>query len=231
MLYTFKYFNNLHISAIITFIIISIIIIAIPFFKKGLEKGIYTKFIGYFLIFAKIFDMFYRVYIEHEEWKFVIPLNLCNIALILAGIYFINKKNAIFNMLYFFFPGAILAILLPNIVTHYTKFYVFIFIGTHILEIMAVFYTFIHLDARITKKGLELSIFSYLLIVVISKYVNTILGTNFMFVSDYILPALNFIKPINLYAVILVSLYILSMILTYLPFMHVDNDEVEEKII
>ena len=228
MLYSFKYFNHIHIQAIVVWIILSIIIISVPFFKKGIEKIWYTKLIGYFLIFVKIFDLLYRVYVEKEAWKYVIPLNLCNVSIIIAGIYFITKKNIFFNFLYFFFPGAILAILLPNITFHYTLFYVHVFIGTHMLEIMAVIYSFVHLEARVTKKGLIYSIIFYLVLVFIARVVNALLGTNYMFVNNYIISAIDFIKPLNLYVILLISLFIISMILTYLPFRHIDNEEVQE---
>ena len=52
-----------------------------------------------------------------------------------------------------------------------------------------------------------------------------------MFTYDYIIPAVNFIEPFILYVVLLISLFMLSMILTYLPFLHIDNEEIEEKSI
>ncbi|MDU4652263.1 TIGR02206 family membrane protein [Sneathia sanguinegens] len=227
-MYSFKYFEPIHIHALVFWFIISLILIIIPVFKKNFEKGIYTTIIGYFFIFAKIFDIYYRIKFEHELWYTTFPLNLCNISLIFAGIYFITRKNILFNFVYFYFTGAILAILLPNINPYYTKAYVYVFIGTHILEIMSVIYAFYHLNARVTKKGLYTSLIGYLFFTFVAKVVNAHFGTNYMYVSDYIISAVNFIKPLSLYFVLFTILFMLSMIMTYLPFMYVDNDEPNE---
>ncbi|WP_067141981.1 YwaF family protein [Oceanivirga salmonicida] len=231
MLYKFTYFELSHINALILYFIVGVIIIGLPFFIRDLEKTIYTKCIGYFIIILKSFDIFYRVYFEKHHIKDVWPLHLCNIAVILAGIYLITKKNIIFNLVYFYYTGAILAVILPGLDYLYTKTYVYIFIGTHMLEIIAVLYALIHLDARVTKKGLKLSLGVYLIISILIRLLNNTIGTNYMFLNDYILPAVSFIKPLNLYAILLTALFMLSMLITYIPFMYSDNDEIEEKII
>lgn len=226
---SFKYFEPIHIHAIVTWIIIGIIIIGLPIIKNGIEKGKYTTTLGYIFILAKIFDIYYRIIYEHEKWTSTLPLNLCNVSLIIAGVYFINRRNIVFNFVYFYFTGAILAILLPNLNPYYTKFYIYVFMGTHALEIIAVIYAFIHLNARVTKKGLYLSLIGYILLSCISLVVNSKLGTNYMFVSDYVLSALNFIKPIELYTILYTILFMISMIITYLPFIYVDNSEIKEE--
>lgn len=226
---SFKYFEPLHIHALITWFIISFIILILPILKKGIEKGIYTKMLGILFIFSKIFDIYYRIVFEHQDWHTTFPLNLCNIAILIAGVYFLTKKNILFNLLYFFFVGAILAILLPDLNPYYNKLYIYVFIGTHVLEITAVIYAFIHLNARVTKKGLYLALCMYLLLTFVALFINSKLGTNYMYVSNYIISAVNFIKPLKLYTILFTILFMLSMTITYLPFVYVDNSEIEEE--
>lgn len=227
MVHHFRYFNNIHIQSLIFSSIVSIILFIIPFFKKVNQKK-YTTFLGYFFLFLKILDIYWRIVFEKEEWFYTIPLNLCNISLIVAGIYLIKRNNTLFNLVYFWFTGAILAIILPGIITYMTKTYVYIFMITHFMEVLAVIYAFTHLDCRVTKKGLYCSLIGYMIIVIIAKVVNRILGTNFMFVDDYIISAVSFIKPFLLYQILLVGLFMLSMIITYTPFYHLDNEQIEE---
>lgn len=231
MLHKFNYFEPLHIHSLIFYFILTVVILSVPFIIRTDYKGYYTKFLGYFLLFIKAFDIWYRIFLEHEEWIYTIPLNLCNVSLIISGLFFINRSNHLFNLVYFWFTGAILAIILPGIDHYYTSFYIHVFIGTHVLEIMTVIYGFIHLDVRITRKGLKWAIIGYLCMCITGLVINNIFGTNFMFVNDYIISAVSFIKPFWLYVIMLISLFIISMILTYLPFLHIDNDEIEEKSI
>ena len=103
--------------------------------------------------------------------------------------------------------------------------------GLHFLEIIAVIFSFIHLDVRVTKKGLYSALIGYLILCLVASIVNYYSRTNYMFLYDYIITAVNFIEPFILYVVLLISLFMLSMILTYLPFLHIDNEEIEEKSI
>lgn len=228
MLYKFNYFDSAHINAVIIWLIICSIIIILPFFFNGLEKTKYTVVLGVFCLAMKIFDIFYRQHFEHEWWLTTIPLNLCNVSLILGGFYLITKNNLLFNLVYFYFPGAILAVLFPGLGYYVTPSYIYVFIGTHMIEIMVVIFAFIHLDARLTKKGLYVALLAYLGMSLLARLLNNLTGANFMYLNDYIIPAVSFIKPINLYAIIFTILFMISMIATFLPFINYDNEEVEE---
>lgn len=229
--YHFSYFDNAHITSMITLIIIGIVIILLPYIFKGLEKGRFTTGLGYFLIFLKIFDSIYRIVVEKHPWYETIPLNLCNMSIIFAGLYFITRKRIYFNFLYFWFSGAILAILLPDLKLYYHPIYPYVFMATHVLEVIAVFYGFIHLDERITLKGVYSAAIGYLTLVFLGAIWNNIFGTNFMFVNNYIIPAVNFIKPFGLYVIVLLTLFELSIFLMYLPFAKNQKEDFEEKII
>lgn len=218
-MYQFKYFNDVHIKTLLFFIIVGVIIVGLPYVMKGLENTKYTIYLGFLLILVKIIDSIHRVIYENEKIVEVLPFNLCNIAIILAGLYFIKRKNILINLVYFFSPGAVLAVLLPGIGTYRSSIYPYLFMATHSLEIIAIIYSLIWLKAKITKNGLKTAIIVYLVLSVIVKIFNNIMGLNFMYLNDYIIPAVSFIKPIILYDIILVFLFILLMAIVYIPFM------------
>lgn len=221
-MYKFIYFNKVHIEALVLVTIICTILLIIPHFLDKKRRRYFEIFLGIFLLFTKLFDALYRVYVEGENFIAVIPLNLCNVALILGGIYLIYKNTYIFNIVYFWVSGAILAVILPGINTYNTKFYVFIFIFAHMIEIFVVIYTFIYTDEKITKLGLLVAILAFLLLNLISYFVNIKLGTNYMFINDYILSMLSFM-PINIYRILYLGIFIISMIIVYLPFIHINK--------
>lgn len=227
--YSLKYFEPIHIKSLIVVLILCSIFLIIPYIFKGSEKYKYTLFLGIISLVIKTLDSIYRIYFEHEIWYNVIPLNLCNVSLIIGGLYLITRKNELFNILYFWFSGAILAIILPGIPVYHTKFYIFVYLLTHTFEVLIVFYAFIHLDERINLKGLIISILSYLLLLFVAKLWNINFGTNFMFIDDYIIKSLSSIKPFILYVILYTVLFIISMFVMYLPFVNNQPDELDEK--
>ncbi|SQA14828.1 Predicted integral membrane protein [Streptobacillus moniliformis] len=60
---------------------------------------------------------------------------------------------------------------------------------------------------------------------------NGIYGTNFMFMADYIIGAVSFIKPFWFYQIALTGLFTLSILLMYLPFVNNQKEDLEEVII
>lgn len=125
-----------------------------------------------------------------------------------------------------------MAVLLPDLgVTYARHIYMYIFLFTHTIEVIAVLYAFIHLDPEINKDGLILSIKVYMGLLTLCVIMNYIFNTNFMFANSYIIPAVSIIKPFILYQVLFHSLFIFSMYIMYLPFAKNVNDEIEEIII
>lgn len=226
--YHLSYFSPEHLKPVFVLLIICIILLLIPYLFKGIEKGKYTIFLGILCLVVKLVDSLYRIYLEGDVWYNTVPLNLCNVSLIFAGIYFITRKRLYFNFVYFWFSGAILAVIIPGFSVYYSPLYVYSFIASHMFEIFAVFYAFIHLDERVTLKGLLTSILGYFALVGLAFVWNGIYGTNYMFMADYILPAVSFIKPFWFYQIALIGLFVLSMVLMYLPFINNQRDELQE---
>lgn len=228
-IYHLKYFSNEHFHAMFSMIILALILLLIPYIFKGIEKGRYITFLGILMILVKIADSLYRLIFEKAYFYDILPLHLCNISIILAGIYFLTRKRIIFNMVYFYFSGAILALLFPELGTYHYPIYPYSFMLTHVLEIFAVLFAFIHLDERVTFKGFIAGVLGYITLVILAFIVNGIYGTNYMYVSNYILAALSFIKPLIVYQVLFITLFLMSIVLMYLPFAFNQKDELEEK--
>lgn len=228
-IYKFSYFNKIHIESLSVNLILFVFFLIIPYWFSDKQKRKFEKVIGIISILTKLFDSIYRIIYENERIMSTLPLHLCNLSLIIGGIYLITKKNIFFNITYFWFLGAILAVILPGIYVYHIPIYVYIFMITHFLEIFIVLYGFIHNDEIITKKGLIVSILMYLIVMLFAYLVNIKFNTNYMFISDYIIGAVSFIKPFLIYQTALISFFILSMIIMYLPFININTEEVEEE--
>lgn len=223
-MYKLHYFDKMHIQSLVFYIVFSIIFLMIPRFIKYKNIRKFEIFFGIFAILSKLVDSLYRIYFEHHIPNDTLPLHLCNVSLLLGGIYLITRKNIIFNITYFYFFGAIIAVILPGIPIYETKLYVYMFMHTHFLEIIIVFYGYIYNSENITKKGLIYSIIIYIILVILSYFFNLRYHTNYMFINDYIITSVRFIKPFYVYQITLITVMILSMIIMYLPFVNANTD-------
>lgn len=223
-MYKLHYFDKTHTQALLIYIVFSIILLIIPKYIK--EKNIrkFEILLGIFALISKISDSLYRIYFEKHIPIETLPFNLCNISLILCGIYLITRNNIVFNLTYFYFFGAFIAILIPDFNMYETKLYIYMFMHTHFLEIIIVFYGYIYNSEQIHKKGLITAIITYLILVVCSYFFNKKYHTNYMFVNNYVISAVKFIKPFYIYQITLIMAIILSMIIMYLPFVNANKE-------
>ena len=185
----FYYFSQIHIHTFIASILFSILLLLIPKLFKKINLRNYGTFLGFFILGFKILDSVYRVTQEHEPVYNVIPIHLCNFAAIAAGLYLICKTRFLFNLAYFLSFGAAFALVLPGVVVYYHSFYVYI-----------------------------LSCIVLIMLFVYAAIYNTIFPVNAMFLKAYIADLVSFIKPFELYIVILISSMLFIMFLMYLPF-------------
>lgn len=214
----FYYFSQIHIHTFIASILFSILLLLIPKLFKKINLRNYGTFLGFFILGFKILDSVYRVTQEHEPIYNVTPVHLCNFAAIAAGLYLIFKTRFLFNLTYFLSFGAAFALVLPGVVVYYHPFYVYVFMIMHALEFVAVFYGFIYLKDKIDFKNYILSCITLILLFVYAAIYNIIFPVNAMFLKTYIADFVSFIKPFELYIVILISSMLFIMFLMYLPF-------------
>ena len=214
----FYYFSQIHIHTFIASILFSILLLLIPKLFKKINLRNYGTFLGFFILGFKILDSVYRVTQEHEPVYNVIPIHLCNFAAIAAGLYLIYKTRFLFNLAYFLSFGAAFALVLPGVVVYYHPFYVYVFMIMHALEFVAVFYGFIYLKDKIDFKGYLMSSITLIMLFIYASIYNVFFPVNAMFLKSYIAEIVSFIKPFELYIVVLILSMLFIMFMMYLPF-------------
>lgn len=218
----FSYFSPIHIQTFVFSILFAIFLLLIPkFFSKSIDIKKYATFLGIFTILSKILDSAYRYLYQNEPLSNVTLVHLCNFAVVFAALYLIFKTEMLFNITYFLSFGAAFALVLPGVRVYYNPIYVYIFMTTHVLEFVAVFYGFMYLNGKITFRGFRNSciiLISMFIYAAIYNYIFRRDAINAMFLNEYIAPFLDFIKPFVLYRVVLISGMLLIMYLMYLPF-------------
>ena len=119
--------------------------------------------------------------------------------------------------------GAAFALVLPGVVVYYHPFYVYVFMIMHALEFVAVFYGFIYLKDKIDFKGYIMSSATLILLFIYASIYNLFFPVNAMFLKTYIAPIVSFIKPFEVYIVVLIFSMLLIMFLMLLPFKKKDT--------
>lgn len=214
----FYYFSQIHIYTFIASILFSTLLLLIPKLFKKINLRNYGTFLGFFILGFKILDSVYRVIHEHEPVYNVIPIHLCNFAAIAAGLYLIYKTRFLFNLAYFLSFGAAFALVLPGVIVYYHPFYVYVFMIMHALEFVAVFYGFIYLKDKIDFKGYLMSSITLIMLFIYASIYNVFFPVNAMFLKFYIAEIVSFVKPFELYIVVLILSMLFIMFMMYLPF-------------
>lgn len=215
MKYTLEPFGMLHIFLMLYSVILFITFTQIPKLIPKKYLNTYTTSFGIFLLALKIFDSYILYRYEHFELYQLMPLHLCNISLIIGIILLITKNEILFNILYFFSFGAILAILFPDFTTFNSWCYPFIYISTHTFEYVVLIHCILYFDMFITKRGYNITKLSIFTLILINLIVNYKFNTNYMFLNDYAAPFLGFIKPLILYKILVIFTYFLVFRIMY----------------
>ncbi len=213
-------FNGIHIKYLLISLVITVLflVLAYPFNKKK-----YAKFLGIIILLIKAIDIFIRIYIEktsvagvQETAVNALPFHLCNIAIILAGIYLLTENKYLYGIIYSWMYGAFLVMLLPSNFTFITKTYPVLFFLTHTMIIVAVIYGRKYFRHRMNYKMLILSLFAYILASVNAYFVNINLGTNFFYLNGYILPIFAKMFSLNMYRIVFLFLNLSAITLLFL---------------
>lgn len=225
MIYNFNTFSKFHFIMFFYCFILFYVFVKLPdFFSKKALK-VFTIFLGFAILFLKIFDSINLYLNENFTIYMILPLHLCNIALIAGALYLLSKNEYLFNLLYFYSFGAIFAIIFPDFDVYHSKFYPIVYFTTHTFEYVIVIYSIKFLDSKISKKGYDFVLKFTSIIIIVNIFVNHFYGTNFMFIRYYAAPFLSVIKPIWLYRIIAIFTYFLvfNLMFLYSKFIKEDN--------
>ncbi|WP_067138918.1 TMEM164-related integral membrane acyltransferase [Oceanivirga salmonicida] len=210
--YKMGLFNKPHLMGLGLALIITIMLFVLA---KPFDKKKYGKFLGVFIILAKMFDIYLRVFVEKYPPFESLPFHFCNISILLSGIYLITRNKYMFSMIYCWGYGAFLTLLIPTSFVFTTYSYVIFFFLTHSLILATIIYGYKYYNHRVSFKGYILSLILLVIAIINAHFWNVRLGTNFMYLSDYILPIVKFI-PFNIYLVLLFVLHVFAITSSYL---------------
>lgn len=179
-----------------------------------------AKFVSIVVLGVKIAELYYRHIFLGEEITQMLPFHLCNLTIITSIFMMLFYSNALFQLVYFWFVGAIFAIITPDIIFDYPNFFTISFFITHFYLIFAAMFALLHFRFRPTKKGLFLAFVMINLWAVAMYFVNQQLGTNYLFVSHVpeTKTLLSYLGPWPYYYLPVEGLYLVISFFLYLPF-------------
>lgn len=213
----FILFGNAHIIAIVIGFIVSLLFIILGFFVR---KDSLAKFLAVVVLGIKIAELIYRYHYFGEKITDLLPLHLCNLTIILAGIMMLTSSKTVFQPLYFWGIGALFAIITPDLRLGLNDFASISFFITHFFILFSIAYGLIHFKFRVSKAG-AVGSFIFLNIVALGLfYLNQRLGTNYLYVNRPPSSAtpVDFFGPWPYYIFSVEGIYIALSFILYLPF-------------
>lgn len=214
------YFNIFSTEHILLMGIFTLVMIGLLFILQFLSRKNFLLIFSFFIVILKIVELIVRNIIYNQEILDLLPIHLCNLTLILCAINFYFKSNLVSQLIYYWFPGALIAILFPELRYSFPNFVQLSFFATHFFIIFTVLYQLIFLKFKPTLKGFLIS-FIYLNIFAGIVYkINLYLGTNYMYINykPTFSSPLDFFGPWPNYIFIVELIYIVLGIISYLPF-------------
>lgn len=213
----FILFGNAHLIAIGIGFAVSIFFIFLGFF---IRKDSLAKFLAVVVLGIKIAELVYRHHFFGEKIIDLLPLHLCNLTIILAGLMMLTSSKIVFQPLYFWGIGALFAIVTPDLKEGLHNFASISFFITHFFILFSIAFAIIHFNLRVTKAG-AVGSFIFLNLVALGLYfLNEKLGTNYLYVNRPPSSAspVDFFGPWPYYIFSVEGIYIALSFILYLPF-------------
>ena len=214
----FTLFSTEHFIYILGYAGLAVLVFYLPkIFKLNIDK--FAKISGYFILIEKFIELTYRYIVFNESFIDLLPFNMCNYTLILAAFMMIFRSKKIFNLIYFWSIGAILAIATPDIRIAFPNYSNISFFVTHYYIYFAVFYALKYFKFIIIFDALKKSFIYINGIMLILFPLNFLLDTNYMFLKHKpISSPMDFLGPWPYYIISLEVVMIVLFTLMYLPF-------------
>jgi hypothetical integral membrane protein (TIGR02206 family) len=214
----FTLFSTEHFTYILGYAGLAVLAFYLPkIFKFNIDK--FAKISGYFILVEKFIELTYRYIVFNEPFTNLLPFDMCNYTLVLAAFMMIFRSKKIFNLVYFWSIGAILAIATPDIRIAFPNYSNISFFVTHYYIYFAVFYCLKYFKFIITFDSLKKSFIYINGIMLVLFPLNFLLGTNYMFLKyKPISSPMDFLGPWPYYIISLEVVMIVLFTLMYLPF-------------
>lgn len=213
----FVLFGTSHMIMILVGIISVLLLIILGFL---IRPQLLAKWISVSVLVIKLAEMYYRHRVLGEEIYRMLPFHLCNLTIILSLFMMFFHSKFLFQLVYFWFVGAIFAILTPDIIFAYPNFWTISFFITHFYLVFSALFALIHFHFRPTKRGMLMAFLFINLWAVLMYFVNQELGTNYLFVNRIpeTTTLLSYFGAWPYYLLPVEGIYIIESILLYLPF-------------
>ncbi|ERJ12586.1 Integral membrane protein [Haloplasma contractile SSD-17B] len=253
--YTFKYYSLDH---LVPLIIMLIIILILYKYRMKIQQYKHEKIVRYVIAAVIILtQMSYgwnNAYIGEQMRESLnkvqapiqasiqkdLPLSLCGIAMVLAGIMlFINSKK-LFDVLYFWvFCGSSLALFLPSAlkVSNYdydfgpTRFRYYQFFIGHIGIVLIIMYMIVVLGHKINKQSLIRSFLWLNVFAISTLFINYALGSNYLFLVDPDKTGITFFPKQDILTLITFeTVALVFFLLAFLPWYYKEKHIVKNKV-
>lgn len=213
----FVLFGTSHMIMILIGVISVLLLIILGFL---IRPQLLAKWISVSVLVIKLAEMYYRHRVLGEEIYRMLPFHLCNLTIILSLFMMFFHSKFLFQLVYFWFVGAIFAILTPDIIFAYPNFWMISFFITHFYLVFSALFALIHFHFRPTKRGMLMAFLFINLWAVLMYFVNQELGTNYLFVNRIpeTTTLLSYFGAWPYYLLPVEGIYIIESILLYLPF-------------
>ena len=188
--------------------------------------------LAFTLIIADMSYFWHKMYIG-AEIRNHLPITICGWSAILGGFMLLSKKQALFDIVYFWvLAGSINALITPAVITDNgpTHFRYYQFWIEHIGIFIAVFYMIFVFGYKVNVKSIIRSASVLILLTLLAIYVNSnIEGANYLFLAttENGESVLDFL-PSNLGLRLLVMGGVISVLyfLAYLPWIFINKKEI-----
>lgn len=230
----FVLFGSLHMSLILTVIIIAIIIY---YNRFKLRKFKYKELIAKILVLVLFFNMFIyytsMIILGVYDWHTDLPLHFCFITGYLLMFTILTKNKKLYKIIYFWtFVGPLPAMILPDITQSYNRFIFWQFTISHHLMLLTSLYTMMVLEYKIEKKDILKSLIWGNIMFTLVIIFNNIMHTNYIMVGSLpehiyrLFPFVKILPPI--FWLELVG--ILALLIAYIPASIVNKSDLKSKV-
>ena len=219
--YPFHQFGQQHMLALL---IIAFLTALLPFVIKKISSDPLTRTIavtlGSVLLLSKLAEPVVRV----ESWselKYMLPLHLCDIGAIVAGIMLINRNYRLYEITYFWaFGGTLQALLTPELQKGFPSVDYFFYFFSHGVIIVSAIYATVLFVYRPTLRSIPRTFLVTLFYAVVIAPVNWLLDTNYLYLcrKPFAPSLLDYLGPWPWYLLALIPVALAFFFLYYSPF-------------
>ncbi len=221
----FRIFSSLHITMLVT---ICVIALGIIIFRKHLrgKNGFYRYLIAVTALVLEGLNLIWVVNSGKWDLKTTLPVELCELTLILSIVMLIWKSYHLFETLYFWgFIGSTLALIFPHLHATYRHFHFWAFMLSHSLNLIALLYMMSVEKYRPTARSIRLCFIVTNIYMALMGTLNYFSGSNYYYYYVFSRPAPNIPNPIMytnswfLRISLLEITTLFALLIGYLPFM------------